>query len=146
MVATLLILAAQLSGPDPLARDEQADEKVCPMSAVVGKILKKMAGAGAEEHFGKETAAAARRALQGARDELAKGTPYREAFERAIGALDAAALKRLRKDRDLRLLADSRLRVLRWQHEYCHTEGDIAKSRQQQRAIVAVQRVLWPMK
>lgn len=139
MVMMMLALAAQ-----DLGTHEQADEKEYTMERVVGRILEKLAPEKAGEYLDEKSAAAARAALAAAQEELKRGTAYREALRKAIEGLDPGARKALVKDRDLKLYAGQRLRVLEFRHEYIKEARDIAKSRQQQRAIREVQKLLWP--
>jgi hypothetical protein len=141
MVAALLLAAAL---GDELARHEKADQELYPMARVVAKLVEKLSAEGAEDYVEKRSLEAGRRALEATRRELEAGRPYREAFRRGVESLDEAGRRALSKDRDLKLLAGRRRRVLEFRQEYYHDERDAAKARQQRRAIMEVEALLWP--
>jgi hypothetical protein len=142
----VLALLLTLQTVDELAKTAEADEKLYPMTRVVERLQKKLADDDVEDYVGKSEAAAMRRVLEDLNAALAEGLNPSEAAEKAIGSPPAAHVRVLVKSRDLKLLADQQLRVLKFRNEFIHNDRDRAKSRQQQRAIGAAKALLWPEK
>lgn len=142
----LLLTLALFQNAEDLEKTAAADEKVYSLSHVIEKIQKKAATKTAEKHLGRKTTAAVRELLSALQAEMKKGTPLKQAAERASKSIDPSKMGRIRKSGDLKKTAAQQLRVLQWRYKYLRKARDIAKSRQKQRAIRITQELLWPKK
>lgn len=139
-----MLIFMLLQTADLLAQTAAADEAAYPMARVIEKIQNKMADEDVEDYVERDVAAAIRKALDEGQKRLADEKPYRESIVGGIDALDASSFKLLKKNDDLRHLAATKFKWLKFKYPYEHDDRDRAKNRQQQRAIIAVQDRLWP--